>query len=48
MRFRFKGILNSMLLLQMFPVAVALVAIFAIFEAIGRWCRGWASSRTAA
>lgn len=28
-------ILNSMLLLQMFPVAVALVAIFAIFEGIG-------------
>jgi maltose/maltodextrin transport system permease protein len=28
-------ILNGMLLLQMFPVAVALVAIFAIFEGIG-------------
>lgn len=28
-------ILNSMLLLQMFPVAVALVAIYAIFEGIG-------------
>jgi len=28
-------VLNSMLLLQMFPVAVALVAIFAIFEGIG-------------
>jgi maltose/maltodextrin transport system permease protein len=36
LRFRFKStILNSMLLLQMFPVAVALVAIYAIFEAIG-------------
>lgn len=35
--FRGKGpILNSMLLLQMFPVAVALVAIYAIFEGIGR------------
>ncbi len=29
-------ILNSMLLLQMFPVAVALVAIYAIFDGIGR------------
>ena len=28
-------ILNSMLLLQMFPVAVALVAIYAIFEGLG-------------
>jgi maltose/maltodextrin transport system permease protein len=37
MRFRHKGlILNGMLLLQMFPVAVALVAIYAIFEGIGR------------
>ncbi|MFO1261939.1 MAG: maltose ABC transporter permease MalG [Rhodoferax sp.] len=37
MRFRYKdAILNSMLLLQMFPVAVALVAIYAIFEALGR------------
>jgi maltose/maltodextrin transport system permease protein len=36
MRFRFKStILNSMLLLQMFPVAVALVAIYAIFDAVG-------------
>jgi maltose/maltodextrin transport system permease protein len=36
MKFAYKGlILNSMLLLQMFPVAVALVAIFAIFEGIG-------------
>ena len=36
LKFRFKAtILNSMLLLQMFPVAVALVAIYAIFEAIG-------------
>jgi len=37
MKFRFKTpLLNSMLLLQMFPVAVALVAIFAIFEGIGQ------------
>lgn len=37
MTFRFKTpILNSMLLLQMFPVAVALVAIYAIFEGIGQ------------
>jgi maltose/maltodextrin transport system permease protein len=36
MRFAHKQtILNSMLLLQMFPVAVALVAIYAIFEGIG-------------
>ena len=36
MQFRFKTtILNSMLLLQMFPVAVALVAIYAIFEGLG-------------
>lgn len=36
MKFAYKStILNSMLLLQMFPVAVALVAIFAIFEGIG-------------
>lgn len=37
LKFRFKTpLLNSMLLLQMFPVAVALVAIFAIFEGIGQ------------
>src|ERR1035437_924984 len=36
MKFAYKStILNSMLLLQMFPVAVALVDIFAIFEGIG-------------
>jgi maltose/maltodextrin transport system permease protein len=36
MRFAYKQtILNSMLLLQMFPVAVALVAIYAIFEGLG-------------
>ncbi len=29
------SILNSMLLLQMFPVAVALVAIYAIFDSVG-------------
>ncbi|WP_374567161.1 maltose ABC transporter permease MalG [Ideonella sp.] len=37
-RLKFAGkrsLLNSMLLLQMFPVAVALVAIYAIFEGIG-------------
>ncbi|MDE2081066.1 MAG: maltose ABC transporter permease MalG [Burkholderiales bacterium] len=34
--FRRKGtVLNAMLLLQMFPVAVALVAIYAIFDGIG-------------
>ena len=32
---RKQTLLNSMLLLQMFPVAVALVAIYAIFEGIG-------------
>jgi maltose/maltodextrin transport system permease protein len=30
-----KGLLNAMLLLQVFPVAVALVAIYAIFDGIG-------------
>jgi maltose/maltodextrin transport system permease protein len=36
MNFAFKrSLLNGMLLLQMFPVAVALVAIYAIFEGIG-------------
>jgi len=37
---RKQAILNSMLLLQMFPVAVALVAIFAIFEGIGAYLGG--------
>jgi len=38
LRFRFKtGILNSMLLLQMFPAVLALVAIYAIFETIGSY-----------
>ncbi len=38
LKFRFKdGILNSMLLLQMFPAALTLVALYAIFESIGRW-----------
>ncbi len=32
---RKQAVLNSMLLLQMFPVAVALVAIYAIFEGLG-------------
>ena len=32
---RKQALLNSMLLLQMFPVAVALVAIYAIFEGLG-------------
>jgi maltose/maltodextrin transport system permease protein len=37
MKFRRKqALLNSMLLLQVFPVAVALVAIYAIFEGIGQ------------
>jgi maltose/maltodextrin transport system permease protein len=37
MKFAHKGlILNSMLLLQMFPVAVALVAIYAIFDTLGQ------------
>ncbi|HET9977603.1 MAG TPA: maltose ABC transporter permease MalG [Burkholderiaceae bacterium] len=36
LKFRFKqSILNSMLVLQVFPVAVALVAIYAIFDGIG-------------
>ncbi len=38
MKFRFKGaFLNSMLLLEMFPRVLALVAIFAIFERIGAY-----------
>ena len=38
MKFAFKSaILNSMLLLQMFPVAAALIAIFAIFEGLGSY-----------
>jgi len=38
LRFRFKSaILNSMLLLQMFPAVLALVAIYAIFETIGSY-----------
>lgn len=38
LKFRFKGaILNSMLLLQMFPAVLALVAIYAIFETIGTY-----------
>jgi maltose/maltodextrin transport system permease protein len=37
-QFRFKNpILNSMLLLQMFPSVLALVAIFAIFDTIGTY-----------
>jgi maltose/maltodextrin transport system permease protein len=39
-RLKFKGkdgILNSMLVLQMFPAALTLVALYAIFETIGRW-----------
>jgi maltose/maltodextrin transport system permease protein len=37
LKFRHKPLLlNSMLVLQMFPVAVALVAVYAIFDAIGR------------
>ena len=38
LRFRFKApILNSMLLLQMFPAVLGLVAIYAIFDRIGSW-----------
>jgi maltose/maltodextrin transport system permease protein len=38
LRFRFKApILNSMLLLQMFPAVLGLVAIYAIFDKIGSW-----------
>jgi len=38
LRFRFKApILNSMLLLQMFPPVLGLVAIYAIFDRIGSW-----------
>ncbi|MEO8161719.1 MAG: maltose ABC transporter permease MalG, partial [Arenimonas sp.] len=38
LRFRFKSpILNSMLLLQMFPPVLALVAIYAIFDTIGSY-----------
>jgi maltose/maltodextrin transport system permease protein len=38
LQFRFKApILNSMLLLQMFPAVLALVAIYAIFETIGTY-----------
>ncbi len=38
LKFRYKsGILNSMLLLQMFPAVLALVAIYAIFETIGTY-----------
>jgi maltose/maltodextrin transport system permease protein len=38
LKFRFKtGILNTMLLLQMFPAVLALVAIYAIFETLGSY-----------
>ncbi len=38
LKFRFRSsILNSMLLLQMFPAVLALVAIFAIFDSIGTY-----------
>ena len=38
LKFRFKtSLLNTMLVLQMFPAVLALVAIYAIFEAIGRY-----------
>ena len=38
LRFRFKApILNSMLLLQMFPAVLGLVAIYAIFDKIGSY-----------
>jgi maltose/maltodextrin transport system permease protein len=36
MKFRFKGaVLNSILLLQMFPAALTLIAIFSIFDTLG-------------
>ena len=42
LKFRFKSaILNSMLLLQMFPAVLALVAIYAIFETIGQYLPGF-------
>lgn len=38
LQFRFKGaLLNAMMLLQMFPAVLALVAIYAIFETIGNY-----------
>lgn len=38
LKFRFKGgILSAMLLLQMFPAVLALVAIYAIFETLGQY-----------
>ncbi len=38
LRFRFKSpILTSMMLLQMFPAVLALVALFAIFDALGNY-----------
>jgi len=38
LKFRYKGaMLNAMLLLQMFPAVLALVAIYAIFETIGNY-----------
>ncbi len=38
LKFRFKqGLLNAMLVLQMFPVAVALVAVYALFEGLGEY-----------
>lgn len=38
LKFRFKApILNSMLILQMFPAVLALVAIYAIFDTIGNY-----------
>jgi maltose/maltodextrin transport system permease protein len=38
LKFRFKSaILDSMLLLQMFPAVLALVALYAIFETLGRY-----------
>jgi maltose/maltodextrin transport system permease protein len=40
LRFRFKSqILSSMLLLQMFPAVLALVAIYAIFDTVGTYVR---------
>ena len=36
MKFKFKDqVINSLLVLQMFPIVLALIAIYAIFETIG-------------
>ncbi|MBR6020987.1 MAG: maltose ABC transporter permease MalG [Kiritimatiellae bacterium] len=38
MKFRFReGLMGSLLVLQMFPMVLALIAIYAILEGVGRW-----------